>query len=391
MARKVVPVERTRLEIILAPEVSGLTVKEVCERYGFSKTQFYEWLKRYQTEGVAGLSDRSSRPRSSPHRTDPAMERTVCALRVDHPDWGPRRIRAELRRRGASPPAASTIGAILTRSGLITPRPRRRRECKRFVRPSPNDLWQADAKKLWLADRTEVWAINFLDDHARFLIQSRASFLLDGEAAWEAFDLGISAHGLPREVLTDNGRYFSGKHWGLVAEFERKLWALGIKTIASRPKHPQTLGKIERFHRTLGEYLAGLEPVRTLVELQRQLDAFRWYYNERRPHQALIDDSTPRETYDATPHVGPEATQIERSVARKVQPNGTLRYGGWTVNVTQEWAAVTVEIVEGGGKVRVVFGDELIASFSIEEPKGYISSGYPRGPRGLTRRLPERR
>jgi transposase InsO family protein len=381
-----VGVERERLEFILAPQKLGLSIVEVCKRFGKSRTQFYVWRNRYHSEGVEGLSDRSSRPTASPHRTPPAMERAICKMRVAHPKWGPRRIRVEILRAGGDPPAKSTIGQILVRNGLVTPKPRKPKLWVRFERPRPNDLWQIDAKQVTLADGTESWVVNVLDDHARFLLASRAGLHLDGALAWEAFVAASEGYGLPREVLFDNGGYFTGQRRGFVADFERKLWALGVKTIASTPGHPQTNGKVERMHRTQGEWLEEKGPFATLDELQRNLDGFRWHYNEERPNQG-IDDHTPMERFAATPKAKPSGDEVSRSVRRTAGQKGEIRYSGWTVNLTYEWAGATVEVVEGGGKVRVVFGNELITSFSTEHPKGYIGTGIRRGKNRLPRRI----
>lgn len=387
MVRKVVPVEQRRLQIILAPAALGLSIEATCERYGVSRTQFYEWRSRYRADGVTGLCDRSSRPKTSPRQTEASTEAAVCDMRAQHPRWGPRRIRTELKRLGADAPAKSTVGRILVRNGLITPRPRRRRVFARFVRPCPNDLWQIDGKEVWLGDGTEAWIVSILDDHARFLIACRASSKLDGSLAWEAFELGVSCHGMPREVLSDNGSCFSGRNRGLVVEFERKLWVLGIKTIASTPQHPQTLGKIERFHRTLNEHLEELPPMSSLWDLQRHLDAFRWHYNEARPNQAFADDSTPKEVYLATEPAVPDGAHRSRSVKRKVNNVGVVYYCGWIVNVTSEWIGMTVDVHEESGEVRIIFGDELVTSFSTEDPKGYLGTGLVRGGNRLPRRL----
>lgn len=386
MGRKAVGVEKRRLELILAPQVLGVSVNEVCKRFGISRTQFYVWRRRYLATGMEGLSDRSSRPKTSPRATPPSLELVICRMRVAHPSWGPRRIRAEIARAGGQPPAKSTIGRILVRNGLVSPTPRKRRRWIRFERPCPNDLWQIDGKELVLADGTEVWAINVLDDHARVLVASRASALLDGDGAWEAFEAASIGYGLPRELLSDNGLYFTGRRLGFVAEFERKLWALGVKTIASTPRHPQTSGKLERFHRTQGEWLEEQGPIATLTDLQRQLDAFRWHYNEERPHQG-IDDHTPMERYVATAKALPTGDEVSKSTHRKVYPKGEIRYSGWSVNLSLEWAGVTVEVIETGGKVRVVYGDEFITTFSTDQPKGYVGTGVGRGRHRLPRRI----
>jgi transposase InsO family protein len=389
VGRKAVSVEEKRLEILLAPTALGISVAKACERFRWSKTQFYEFQKRYREEGVLGLRDRSSRPRSAPRRTDVWLERMICELRVENPRWGSRRIRAELVRKGFTPPAASTIGRILQRDGLITPRPRKKKSFIRFERSCPNELWQIDAIEFALADGTPVWLINILDDFARFLVISRASFSVDEEAAREALHAAVSGYGVPREFLSDNALCFSGHNRGFVAALERELWGLGVKTIAARPRHPQTIGKTERMHRTQREWIEDRGSIATLEDLQCRADAFRWHYNDQRPHQSLGTAVTPRERYESLAPAGPDGIAATRNVLRKVQATGVVSYSGWRINLTTEWIGAVVEITEEGGKIRVSFGDELLTVVSTEEPKGFIGTGVRSGrPRKLPRRVP---
>lgn len=387
MAPKAVAVEQRRFEVIMAPRVLGISVVEACRRYDISRQQFYVWRRRFESEGLAGLSDRSHRPASFPSRVALEIERAICAMRAEHPHWGPRRIRAELERAGSAPPAKSTVQRVLERNGLVSPRPRSKRRYVRFERPCPNDLWQIDAIELELGDGSRIYAINLLDDHARLLLSSRVSGAIDFAGAWDAFEAASSGYGLPRELLSDNGVSFSGASRGHVAEFERRLWSLGVKTTATTPRHPQTIGKIERMHKTMRAWL-GCRPVAaTPSQLQRNLDAFRWHYNEERPNQALAD-ATPAERYRASPPAQPRpGIELSRSTRRTVRPNGTLAYGGWTIGLSSEWAGATLEVIEGGNKVRIVFGDELVTSFSTEEPKGYIRWGSHSGKVRKRRRI----
>jgi transposase InsO family protein len=386
VAPKAVTVEQRRFEVIMAPRVLGITVMEACRRFDISRQQFYEWRRRFDTDGLAGLSDRSHRPRSSPRQVGEETERAICVLRVGHPHWGPRRIRAELMRRGGLPPAKSTVQRVLERNGLVSPRPRSKRTYVRFERPCPNDLWQIDAIEVELRDRSKAYTVNILDDHARLLLSSRACGTIDFAAAWDAFEAASSAWGLPRELLSDNALSFSGLSRGHVAEFERRLWSLGVRTIAITPRHPQTIGKVERMHRTMRGWLGRRPTPTTLAQLQRLLDAFRWHYNEQRPNQA-IGDATPAERYRATPPAVPSGEETQRRTHRKVRPNGTFHYSGWVVGLSSEWSGAAIEIIEQGGKVRAVFGDELITSFSTEEPKGYIRWGSHSGKVRKRRRI----
>jgi transposase InsO family protein len=292
-----------------------------------------------------------------------------------------------LARQGADPPAKSTVQRVLERNELVSPRPRTKRSYVRFERACPNELWQIDAIELELSDRSPIFAVNVLDDHARLLLASRVTGIVDFAAAWEAFEAASTAYGVPRELVSDNGLSFSGSLRGHVAEFERRLWSLGTRTIATAPRHPQTIGKIERMHKTMRQWLARHAVPSTLAQLQRNLDAFRWHYNEERPNQAL-DDATPAERYRATPPSHPQlGDELSRTTHRKVQANGIVSYSGWRVGLSSEWAGATLAVIEAGGKVRIVFGDELVTSFSNEEPKGYIPWGTHSGKVRKRRRI----
>ena len=168
MALQVVSMEELKLQVLYEPERTGETVAEVCRRRGISRETFYLYRRRFGEEGLVGLEPRSRRPRVSPGRIAPLLEAEICELRRRHPRWGARRIRAELRRAGISPPATSTIHQALRRNHLVAPQPRRRpRADKRFEREAANDLWQIDATQVALAGDEEAWIVDCLDDHAR--------------------------------------------------------------------------------------------------------------------------------------------------------------------------------------------------------------------------------
>jgi transposase InsO family protein len=230
------------------------------------------------------------------------LEVRIVQMRQDHPRWGARRIRAELTRAGIDPPVVSTIHQVLVRNGLVAVRPPRQgRADKRFEREIANDLWQIDATRIVAADETEVWVVDVIDDHSRFLLAAIAGPAATGDLAWDAFEIAASRYGLPRQVLSDNGLIFTGRLHGTEVAFEVSLKELGVELINSAPYHPQTLGKLERFHRTVKEWLHDEGPPETLEHLQELLDGFRFHYNRRRPHQG-IDDATPAGTLRRHPH-----------------------------------------------------------------------------------------
>jgi transposase InsO family protein len=386
----VVSVEELRLQVLLEAERSDESIAELCRRRGIARSSFYEWSARYRAEGIAGLEPRSRRPARSPGRIEAELEATICRLRKDHPRWGARRIRAELRRAGLEPPAASTIHRALKRNHLVAPQPPRRRKArKRFEREVANDLWQIDGTQLKLSGGERVWVVDVLDDHTRFLLAAFACEALDGKAAWACFVAAGAAYGLPRQLLSDNGSYFTGRLLGFVADFERKLGEVGVELICAAPAHPQTLGKLERFHRTLKEWLQDEGPPADVEHLQLLLDRFRQHYNEERPHQG-IGDQTPAERWrgaDAASAPGKPPTPLAElalteqrkpqpayppaAVTRKVWTNGVTNYDGVGIILGRRFAGATVRIVEIGELIHVYHGEELVRVLAPDRARRY--------------------
>lgn len=382
MALRAVGVVEQRHRAVLAVVRRKQSFDEVAAAVGVHPDTVRRWVRRFLEEGVAGLSDRPRTPHSSPGRLAEEIESRIVAMRQAEPDWGPRRIRAELGRAGLPQPARSTVEAVLRRNGLAFGRRKRTpvAKPKRFVAPAPNDTWQLDAWEFRLADGTTAEVVDVLDDHSRVVLSARAFRVADGAAVWTTFEEATTNWGLPRRVLTDNAGYFTGRRRGVVSDFERRLWRLGVATVNGAPAHPQTQGKIERLHRTARAWLRRHGPPGDIDALQELLDAFARHYNFDRPHQGL-NDRLPADVWHGTPRVTPDASHPpSRTTLRRVYDTGVLRYGGWVVNVGAAWAGCELEVVEQADKVRIVFGAELVASFSTEEPPGsYIANGRPRG------------
>ena len=284
MALKVVTMAEMRMEVLLEAERTGMTVSEVCRRYGISRQTYYRYRRRYLAEGLQGLEDRSRRPLQPANQISAELELGICEMRKDHPRWGARRIRTELTRAGIDPPAVSTVHQVLVRNGLVAVQPSRRpRADKRFEREIANDLWQIDATEIVCVDDTKASVMDLIDDHSRYLLAAMAGPAATGELAWDAFEMAASRYGLPRQVLSDNGLCFTGRLHGTEVMFEKSLDDLGVEMINSAPYHPQTLGKLERFHRTLKDWLSDEGPVFDVDHLQELLDGFRFHYNRQRP------------------------------------------------------------------------------------------------------------
>lgn len=382
MALRVVTMAELRFDVLTEPLRTGETVADVCRRYGISRDTYYRYRRRYLAEGLEGLEDQSRRPKTSPARIPAEIEIRIVEMRRDHSRWGARRIRAELTRAGVEAPAVSTIHQVLVRNGLVAPQaPRRPRADKRFEREISNDLWQIDATQIPLGDDTKSWAINLLDDHSRYLLACLVGPAATGELAWDAFELAASRYGLPRQVLSDNGLIFTGRLHRVEVAFETSLADLGVEMINSAPYHPQTLGKLERFHRTLKEWLRDEGPPWDLEHLQELLDGFRFHYNRQRPHQG-INDATPAERYDKAPLPpaqirlpGPdemtEPSYPPHSILRKVGSSGNLGYCGKLVQVGMRWAGAQVRIIPVGELIHVYHGELLIRATTIDPDRYY--------------------
>jgi transposase InsO family protein len=286
--------------------LGGMAVTEVAARYGVSRQSVHRWLRRYQAEGLAGLEDRSHRPRSCPHQTSAQVEAAVCELRRQHPGWGPLRLQHELQRRGvASVPSRAGIYRILVRHHLVEPgrRRRRRSDWRRWEREAPMQLWQLDiVGGIQLADGSELKLVSGLDDHSRFCVIAALVPRATGRASCAAFAAALHRYGAPQEVLTDNGRQFTGrfgKPRPAEVLFDRLCRENGITHRLTGVRSPTTTGKVERFHQTLRtELLATLAPFPTLEVAQKVVDHWVADYNCRRPHQA-IGMATPTQRFHA--------------------------------------------------------------------------------------------
>ncbi|WP_197699398.1 IS481 family transposase [Micromonospora chokoriensis] len=275
--------------------LAGSSVTDVAERFGVSRQAVHRWLAWYQEEGLEGLADRSSRPRSSPGQTSTEVEALICELRRNHPRWGARRLVYELGRRDCpgSIPSRITVHRVLIRHGLIDPTPRRRRreDYRRWERGRPMELWQLDiVGGIQLADGGEAKVVTGVDDHSRFCVIAAVVRRATGRAVCIAFAEALHRFGVPEEVLTDNGKQFTARfgRGGGEVMFDRICRENGITHRLTKPRSPTTTGKVERFHQTLQrELLDDVEVWADPEEAQAAIDVFRHEYNTERPHQSL--------------------------------------------------------------------------------------------------------
>ena len=296
--------------VILRIVAKQLTVAEAAVEYSMSRQHLHKLLARYRAGGLDAVEPRSRRPRSNPAAVDATLRERIIHLRTHLTgqglDAGPVTIAWHLEQEGLRVPSTSTIRRILHAAGLVKPEPRKRpkNSYTRFEADFPNECWQSDFTHWRLADGTDIEILNWLDDHSRFLISCTAHIPVTGDDVITTFLTATEEHGTPASTLTDNGRVYTARFGGGRNAFEHLLPLLGVKQKNGSPGHPQTQGKIERFHQTLKRFLAAQPAAATLHELQRQLDRFREHYNEHRPHRAR-DRTTPGTAYRTTPKAAP--------------------------------------------------------------------------------------
>jgi transposase InsO family protein len=315
-----------------------MSVTEAAVEYGYSRRHLQRLLARYRLDGLDAVEPQSRRPRTNSAQTPAVVIERVIALRcelvAEGTDAGPVTIVWHLEREGIRSPSRSTISRILSQAGLIRPEPRKRPKSSylRFQAAQPNECWQSDVTHWRLADGSDVEILNWLDDHSRYLLSATAHAPVTGEVVVAVFCDVIDAHGAPASTLTDNGSIYTSRFTGGRNAFEYLLRVLGIRQKNGSPGHPQTQGKIERFHQTQKRWLTARPPATNVAGLAQQLDAFAEHYNEHRPHRSL-DRATPGQAYRQTPKAlpaGPGAQGHYRLRYDRLDPKGhmSLRRAG---------------------------------------------------------------
>jgi transposase InsO family protein len=383
--------------VITSVKVEGRSKSEVARDYKISRYWVQQLVRRYDAEGEAAFQPRSRRPHSNSRAVALDLEDRIVRMRKTLSkrglDAGAETIRTHLEQQGVDRlPSTSTIWRILTRRGFVTPQPRKRPKGagKRFCAAMPNERWQADTTHWQLADGSGVEILNILDDHSRLDLVSKTRATTTGPDVLTSFRAAFRRYGIPASVLNDNGAIFTGKpRGGGRVALEIELDLLGVRLHHSRPYHPQTCGKVERFHQTQKKWLAAQPPAATLADLQRQLDRFRRYYNTLRPHRA-IDRRTPQTAYTARPKARPTKPSIPvhyRVRRDKTDPSGTitLRYDSQLrhIGLGREHARTRVLALVADRYVRVVDAEtgDLLRELTLDPTKDYQPLGRPPGPR----------
>lgn len=336
-----------REEFVGLARLEGSNIRQLCRRFGISPSTGYKWMAR-QARGEA-LTDRSRRPQSSPERVPPELEAQVVALRRQHPAWGARKLHAVLQRQGVRIPAVSTVHAILRRHGCISARDSERSTpWQRFEHAQPNDLWQMDFKGHFPLSRTteRCHPLTILDDHSRYALCLQGCGNESRETVQEHLVRTFRHYGLPRRMTMDNGSPWGDSEAHYTA---LDLWLMrqGIRVNHSRPYHPQTQGKDERFHRSLkAEVLQG-KVFDDLPHAQAAFDQWRLIYNQSRPHQAL-GMQVPQQRYRCSPREyqenPPKPEYDSQDTVRKVQCGGEIYWRGQRYKVGKAFIRELVAI-----------------------------------------------
>lgn len=365
----------------------GFSVSARCAELGVSRQTFYKYLHRFRAEGVEGFFPRSRRPRAQPSAVAASVEEAVVLARkrladagldngassirwwlVDHPEqWQPSAAALGV-------PSRATINRVLDRRGMLVRHPRRRprRTRRRFARSARNDLWQMDGYALALAGAGRAVVIEILDDHTRLMLACHAAPSENATDAWAAFSTAAGRYGLPRQLLTDNGRAFNGHRRGFTTDLEAAVSELGVAPISSSVAHPQTCGKSERGHATARRWLASRPRPHDLSELAALLETYRGIYNRRR-HQAL-HGLTPEQAWAIAPASGPYGAPLAAPLhvsTPRISPAGCIGLDNTEISIGRRYKDHTATAFRSGDHVAVFVDATLVRELTLERTRRY--------------------
>jgi transposase InsO family protein len=370
-----------RSEFVMLALEEGANVRQLCRRFGISPTTGYKWLERWRAAGTSGLQEQSRRPQRSPARTVGAIEDAVLSIRAEHPAWGGRKIARRLRDLGREAvPAPSTVTAILKRHGVELGKfgggsP----AFTRFERSRPNELWQMDFKGHVALHVGRLHPLTVLDDHSRFSVALAACADEQTETVRQHLIAAFRRYGLPERLITDNGSPWGDGPGSPFTPLGIWLIEHGIKISHSRPYHPQTMGKDERFHRSLKAELLSAPPFADIAAAQRAFERWRTVYNTQRPHEAL-ELAVPASRYQPSPRDYVETVApfeyAPNDVVRRVQQGGHVSFLGRNLKVPKAFRgkAVAFRPTTHDGVFDVVFRTQTIATVDIRPLDGRVES-----------------
>jgi len=386
--------------LVITAVLAGSSQSEVARTYGVSQGWISRLMTRYRTEGEAAFEPRSRAPRTSPSATASPTVDLVLGLRKKLSeaglDAGADTIDWHLRHHHRTELSRATINRILVRAGAVVADPSKRPKSSylRFEAAQPNETWQSDFTHYRLAGGTDAEILTWIDDHSRYVLHCTAHVRVTGPVVLAAFRQAGDLHGYPASTLTDNGMVFTTRYSGGRGgrnHLEHELRTRNIVQKNSRPNHPTTCGKVERFQQTMKKWLrAQPQQPNTLADLQALLDAFAEEYNHRRPHRSLTASTTPAAAYAARPKASPSTDRSSDTHDRvrhdKVDLRGTvtLRIAGRMhhIGIGRTYAGTDILLLVQDLHVRVVnrTTGELLRELIIDPRRDYQPTGRPPGP-----------
>jgi transposase InsO family protein len=357
--------------------LDGATVTDTAIRYGVDRRTLHRWLVRYANDGLGALANNSSKPDRCPHQMSAEIEARVVELRRSHPGWGPRTILSKLRRELEAPPSRSAIYRCLVRHRLIQPKPRRRRrdDYKRWERARSMELWQLDVMGgVALANGVGVSIVTGIDDHSRFCVIAKVVARATARPVCDALLEALHTHGIPEQILTDNGKVFTGKLGRKPANvlFDRICLNNGIRHLLTAPYSPTTTGKIERLHKTIRKEFFADTSFETIDEMQAALDQWVVGYNNEREHQALGDVPpmtrfelarvASLEVVDGDVEAEEEPAATNKVVGRRVDRAGRISILKHRYHVGRHLAGEAVMIESAAGLLHISHNGVVVAT-----------------------------
>lgn len=383
--------------IITAVVLEGRSQAQVARDYRVSQAWVSRLVARYRTEGDKAFEPRSRRPLTRPDATSDSTVELVIELREQLTtaglDAGADTIAWHLEHHHHITVSRATIYRIVQRAGLITPEPAKKPRSAyiRFQAEQPNETWQADFTHWYLADGTDVEILTWLDDHSRYALSVTVHQPVTGPIVVNTFRAAVATHGVPFSTLTDNGMVFTTRFAGGGRTsrngLENELVRLGVRQKNSRPNHPTTCGKVERFQDTMKRWLRAQPAATTITELQRQLDTFTEIYNHQRPHRSLANRSTPAAAYTSRPKAGPSTTTTDTESRVRYDKvsygNISIRIDGHLhhIGIGRTLDGTRIVALINGYDVRVIHATtgEIIRTLTIDPERRYHGTGKPIG------------
>ena len=372
MSWKAVTLMSQRFEFVMLALQEGVNFSDLCRRFSISRKTGYKFLNRFLEEGIKGLQDRSRRPKHSPNATDKGIEQLILDLRDDHTSWGGRKLKTRLEKHGHTGlPVASTITEILKRNNrMSTEESERHQSWHRFEAEKPNDLWQMDFKGYFQARDGQCHPLTVLDDHSRYSLCIGACRNERRTTVERQLIDVFRKYGLPIRILVDNGSPWGNDSTSKHTELTVWLMRLGINVNHSRPYHPQTLGKDERFHRTLKAEVLNYCNNKSIQQCQVIFEKWRNIYNTERPHEALGMD-TPVDYYRIShreyPEKMPEIEYSPDDQVRKVQSNGAIYFKNKEFRISKAFKGqnVAIRATNVDGKFNIHFCNKKIGHIDL--------------------------